>query len=498
MGDARFVQFVVAASIFAASCGIDVTPPPTPVLLATSLDQASERVSPTAPIALTFSLPLDADTVDEKSILVVEGLADGAFGEDHERSPLDGARLAQLVPGAVASDGANAIFQPERPLAPATLHTLVATVAVRAGGIGLSRAATRAFTTGPASAGAPTWTLSDPPSGASGVVRNLREIDVRFSRRVDGVDGTTLRLVSATGPIEAQAVPGDCPSCFRLLPDAPLAASAYYQLFAGDGILDDDGEPPFQLGAVPGFTVGDILRDAAPRLDGIDLVASSGCLVARFTSDVPTIALLCADQACAGDNARRAVHQLTVPLAAGGTAGVQLTAQDESTAPPARFSAAAPTSSPRTLTITEAQARPLGAHLAQQFVEIWNRGAAPIDLDGLELHDELGANTLPAAQLGPGGFALIVPQGFVADDGLDPIPADGTLIVRVAEGHLGGNGIRESGEALALTEPDGRLVSRLSTYGVTVAAGQSVGRSGPCDVASSFRATPGGATPGAP
>jgi hypothetical protein len=143
-------------------------------------------------------------------------------------------------------------------------------------------------------------------------------------------------------------------------------------------------------------------------------------------------------------------------------------------------------------------ARPLGAWPAQQFVELYNRGDQPIALGGLELHDEQGFDALPDATLPPGGYALVVPDDWSADDGLDPKPAPGAVIVRLADGRIGGNGVRESGEALALLEPDGRPASRFVTYGAATVKGQSVVRAAPCDVAGAFIPSAGGATPGGP
>ncbi len=472
-----------------AACDAGTAPPAAPALVSTSLDGASDRVSPSAPIDLIFSQPLDDGAGD--AIAVVAGLADGPPDPDEPRR----------VPGRVTVDGAAARWQPLRPLAPDALHTLVVAGDLTAGGVRLGRPSTRAFTTGPSTAGAPWWSLADPPAGSAAVVRNLRAVHVVFSRRVDGVDAGTLILVGGDGaPVAATVAEEACAGCFRIDLGATLAPRTFYQVVARAPIVDDDGEPPFDLAAPPGFTTGDAARAEPPGFYDLALAASSGCLVARFRTDVPAAATLCVDADCVAESDRRALHELARPLAAGGGAGVTLAARDESTAPAGALGPLdAPPSSPRTLTITEVLTHPRGARLAQQFVEVRNRGGAPVALDGLLLADELGASAVPAATLPPGGYALIVPQGFVADDGLDAPPAGGTPILRVAASHLGGNGLRESGEAIALTEPDGRAVSRFSTYGLALAAGQSATRAAACDVAGAYRATDGGgATPGGP
>ena len=65
---------------------------------------------------------------------------------------------------------------------------------------------------------------------------------------------------------------------------------------------------------------------------------------------------------------------------------------------------------------------------------------------------------LPPVTLAPGAFALVVNATFSEQDGADPCPAPGTLILRVP--HLGKNGLSNSGEPLALRDAGGALVSR--------------------------------------
>jgi hypothetical protein len=329
---------------------------------------------------------------------------------------------------------------------------------------------------------------------------------VRFSRTVRFVDERSLQLVDDAGAVTPAAVtPGDEPASYRLLLAGPLGPLRRYHVEPGALIRDSDGEPPFHLDPPPAFTTGTELRTAPIAIDRIALVPSSGCLVARFATSLPALATLCLDGDCPdGDNsdepAPAPLHELLHPLAPGRIAQVTLRARDESTAPEARAGPSpSPRSSPRPLVITEVLSHPLGPRLAQQFVEIENRGAAPVALAGLQLHDDAGFDELPEATLAPGALALIVPDDFTVDDGVDRAPAPGTLIVRIGDGRLGANGIRESGEAIALTEDDGRPVSLFSTVGLKLAKGQSAHRTGPCDVAASYEPTPGGgATPGVP
>ena len=484
----------------AIACTSDPTLPVPPSLVTTSVDDGAARVSPTAEIALTFSTAIDGDSVDQTAIAVVEGIADEALAHTLAHQGATPALLPRLVPGALFVDGTTARFQPLRPLAPDSLHTLVVTATLRAGGLHLTRPALRPFSTGPADSGAPTWSLLDPLAGATEIVRNVYAIEVAFSRPVVGVDGDSLLLVGSRGAVQTTLEAGDCPNCFRILPRAPLDGGDAFRILAFAPIADAWGEPPFPLAVPPAFVTSSAIRKHPPAIATLVADASSGCLVTRFVTDVAASGTLCIAGRCVADPSRVLVHELCAALAAGALSEWSIAARDESTAPAGSVGPLpAPPSSPRTLTITEVLGRPLGPRLAQQFVELWNRGAAPVATDGLELHDEQGGNQIPAAQIPPGGYALVVPADFSADDGVDARPRENTLLLRVDERHLGGRGFHVGGAAIALVEADGRPVSRFSTYDVAVTAGQSVMRIGACDIASSYGATPNDtATPGGP
>lgn len=481
-------------------CAPDPALPAPPVLLSTSVDDGADGVSPTLEIVLDFSTALDADSVDGTAIAVFEGIADEALARKLAHDGLTDALRVRAVPGALYASGSTARFTPLRPFAPDTLHTLVVTSALRAGGLRLARPILRPFTAGAAATGAPTWALIDPPSGAAEVVRNLRAVDVAFSRPVTGVGADSLLLVGGSGAVEATVAAGDCATCYRILPAAPLDGDVAYAVLAFAPIADAWGEAPFPLAAPPAFATSSAIRAAPPQLAALEASTSSGCLVARWSTDVAASGRLCVDGGCVEDTSRSLTHELGAPLDAGAAARYVVSSRDASTAPAGEAGPlATPPSSPRSLTITEVLGHPSGARLAQQFVELWNRGTRAVSTDGLELRDGQGGNLLPPALIPPGGYALIVPADFAVDDGVDvPVPA-GTLLLRVDESHLGGRGFHEGGEAIAVVEADGRAVSRFSTYDVTVVAGQSVTRVGRCDLAASYRATQkGSATPGGP
>lgn len=126
--------------------------------------------------------------------------------------------------------------------------------------------------------------------------------------------------------------------------------------------------------------------------------------------------------------------------------------------------------------LNEALANPLGPEPVSEWVEIVNDGQAPADLDGYSLTDGGGKTALPKATLAPGGYALIVNEGYVEDNGLDPRPPQGALILRVP--HLGKNGLANAGEPLALSDAQGNIVSRFPAL-PKPKAGMSVARRAP-------------------
>ncbi len=477
-----------------AGCGSGGLGASVPELVSTSVDGVPVEVSPTGVIELRFSSPIDRESVSSESVLLIEGEVNGPFqgGANH---PLKKEERQRLVPGAVEGDGAVVHFQPTRPLAPRTLHTVLATTLLRSGGMRPLRAATRIFLTGGAEIGAPTWTLCDPEEGSVDVVRNLRAVQVRFSRPVSGVDARSLQLFDAAQPLAATISAQDG-NTFSIWPVAPLPEERTIAVIARLPIMDEAGESPFRYAKPPSFQTGQQLRIHSPRAHEVALVASSGCLIANFETDVAASARLCVGSLCQDEAVRGFVHQLSVPLLEG-DASASLHLSDESTVPESTLGPlAVPAFSSRTLTITEVLSKPRTGTLVQQFVEIQNTGREAVDLGGLELADERGASRIPSAMLEPGQLALIVPKDFLEHDGVDIPPASGTKLIRVGERHLGGNGIRESGEELELREPDGRRVSRFSTVGIKLATGQSAQRAAACDIEAAYRASFGGANPG--
>jgi hypothetical protein len=149
------------------------------------------------------------------------------------------------------------------------------------------------------------------------------------------------------------------------------------------------------------------------------------------------------------------------------------------------------------LVINEVLANPLGPEPAQEWVELTNDGTDSVNLTGFVLSDSGGNTVLPRASLEPGGFALVVGEGFELSDGRDPPPAPGTMLLRVPR--VGSAGLSNSGEALRLSSASGQLLSRFPAVPAPK-PGISVVRRAPSaaddDQQAFFPSPDGSATPG--
>ncbi len=117
------------------------------------------------------------------------------------------------------------------------------------------------------------------------------------------------------------------------------------------------------------------------------------------------------------------------------------------------------------VSITEVRADPIGAEPRQEYVEVWNASAEPIDLAGFALSDSpntIGDVISDSYRLAPGVRALLVPDNFDPEDRGPqhrdaPIPP-GLMLIRL-DRSLGAGGLSNSGEPLFLRDPMGRRIS---------------------------------------
>lgn len=151
------------------------------------------------------------------------------------------------------------------------------------------------------------------------------------------------------------------------------------------------------------------------------------------------------------------------------------------------------------LVINEVMADPAGPEPDQEWVELYNDGSQPVNLAGWTLVDEQDAVALPAYEVAPSGYLLLVNDTYSSIAGLDVVPdADAALLYLP---RLGKSGLANSGEALRLVD-ESRMV--VSTFPATPKplSGVSVARRAPwltgADVGAFALHAAGGASPGAP
>ncbi|MFZ5894203.1 MAG: lamin tail domain-containing protein [Myxococcota bacterium] len=147
--------------------------------------------------------------------------------------------------------------------------------------------------------------------------------------------------------------------------------------------------------------------------------------------------------------------------------------------------------------LNEVLANALGAEPASEWIEILNDSSSAVQLAGFRLSDSAGEISLPAFELEPLEYALLVREDFV-ENGSDVPVAPGTRLLRVAA--LGKNGLSNSGEPLSLLNAAGQVVSRFPAR-ASAHAGVSLARrsagAGESDPQAFGEHAPPGASPGA-
>jgi hypothetical protein len=149
--------------------------------------------------------------------------------------------------------------------------------------------------------------------------------------------------------------------------------------------------------------------------------------------------------------------------------------------------------------LNEVLANPAGPESSSEWIELYNDGSEPVELEGFELRDTGGVVALPPGRLAKAEHLLLVRRGFAPDLELDVSPERGTRTLELEA--LGESGLANGGELLRLSDPSGRVLSRFPALKASV-AGVSLARrtpDAPDGEASSFgpHAAPG-ASPGAP
>lgn len=451
-----------------------------------------EPIQPGEPVSLVPAAPLDAAPpvlwirvempVDPARIVLIHGRAGSAQVSQVRRGEISRALRATIVPSviwseepstgsAAPSDGpspeGSIVIAPSEVLVPGDDYTLVSGEPARITAIHIAL-------DDPAPILARMW----PPAGASATSRYavwcgdmpLPPIDEAAELAPAGPHGRILRGL----------VDGDnAERCVRF--EAPAAADE------GAG----RGQPPTTISSEeelwrldPRPIEGDAPGHPIPPLecDPGELAFGPGCaLVAddRITVRAPAAPALWAiagagiDRVLVTEEGGSFVLKGFPPAS---TAALDvITADDRGEIQRSMFTFATQASMPHLL-LNEVYANPLGPEPAQEWVEILNDGAMPAELGGHVLIDIGGETILPPGALLPGGFALIVNQTFIEDDGVDPAPEPGSLVVRVPK--LGHGGLSNAGEPLSLRDPNNVVLSR-SPVGPKTKAGMSLARISP-------------------
>ncbi len=315
---------------------------------------------------------------------------------------------------------------------------------------------------------------------------NTARIFVRFDRPVRLPREVAPLTLSPDGapPVAARAsldcADGDTARCAWIDPVAPLVTDTVYRVGFGPLVASNGASVEAELDT---FATGP--RRDAPRVGfgpspvcGADEAAdgdfcvrvAAGAIEVRASTTGPAIVRV--SVVAPGAVARVALgasgtaHRLAVatPLE---DADYAITAEClglDGRAHEAR-SLAAVRSAPRRprVRISEVLARPRSTS-GQEFIELVNDGTEPANLGGYGLSQGSSRSVLPeGAVIPPGRRAIIVGASFdprgVPSQG-DPPVAPGATVIAL-RGALAGRGLRDTGADVALTDPEGRILSQM-------------------------------------
>jgi len=361
--------------------------------------------------------------------------------------------------------------------------------------------------TGPAGA-----TLVAPPAGATGVPLNLAGIVVRFPAAVSWETGGLVVCSGQGAPVPASA-PAETPcsdgrggACYRVDLAGSLPPSASCAVSIAAGAIDVSGAAVV-AGTIGVFEDADAPDVTPPVLSGVAVASAGPCLDVGFVTDEPSTGTVVVraggveidTPAGAGVTSFDVGIPLgSLPPSTAATVTVQATDLAGNTAASAPLAFTTPVALPP-VAITEVLANPAGPEPQQEYVELRNLGDADVPLAGLRLQDSKGGDDLPAETLAPGGYALVVTATYDPNEGSDPSPRAGTLLLRV-DTRLGADGLSNSGEAVQLVLGDA-VVSSFGGW-VSVSAGSWNGHAvhrlvqTACDSSNAWNHTPLPPTPG--
>lgn len=294
--------------------------------------------------------------------------------------------------------------------------------------------------------------------------------------------------------------------CLRLVPRGGLVVHQSWRLLVAPEVRDAAGQQVFNE-EPPVIATGATTDREVPRRLSQDVRVADGCVVLalRFDEDVDVRI----KASWSGDEHRsvgRGDHEVGVPVMGPLRGYLTVWASDLAGNRANPFDVAVEAHAARSVIISEVLSNPAGPEPSQEFVELFNAGRDPVDLTGWRLDDgddRTGVALLPRATLAPGAFAVLVGSAYSAALVSDPAPEPDALLIRL-DSTVGGRGLSNRGESLALRDAEGRLVSWYTPYWRTDGSaddGRSIERSGPgtCGLRGDWRPNPeGSSTPGSP
>jgi hypothetical protein len=271
--------------------------------------------------------------------------------------------------------------------------------------------------------------------------------------------------------VPCDAIDSAATTCVRLDLQAPLDAPSRHQLRTGRALVDAHGAAiePFSASFTTSddaplltFARGDCALDEVVLPIGCALLGDDRVQLHLEPSTLARVSIELGSEQVARMSSGSPIDLTFDQLSANTPYSVAVTAYDASdVAHESAFSIS--TLRPlATVSISEVRADPLGAEPAQEFVELFNYGAAAVDVEGFTLSDsptEIGTTVDAAGVVPAGGRALLVARGFDPSEMRDAMPAPGAILIRVSASALTRSGLANSGEPLFLRDREGHRIS---------------------------------------
>lgn len=463
-------------------------------------------------VRVTASEPLS----DPSLVLIVRGTLDGDLAGDLAQAPLRSSTLERLVLLDREVQESAIVATPAARLEPGSYVVALPAWARGASELALEHAFAIAMEVSAAPLAGSSLRESWPPDGAAAVAPSLGSIALGFDGPLGALEGITLTQDGL--PIEARAGEAACDrlglgaaSCVEIVPARSLEPARSYTVELDARLTDGTGAP---IGpARVAFTTATTADVEAPR--ALELACS--------IDEVPDpVGCLFADDARVSLRVQLA-EPVRLELELGGRYLYALAPRGSASftlldLPPdaalegvlratdtaglvASFPIAIATTEPlATIAIDEVRADPNGAEPRQEYVEVVNYGAMPVELSGTSLSDapaSEGDLVVQSWTLAPGQRALLVADDFDPDDPADdPVPA-GVPLVHMGRS-LGSGGLTNAGEPLFLRDALGRRLSAapaLAAPGACLVRRASDMRTGEASEFAIAPCTPGRATP---